>query len=188
MYNSYEEYMQSVLGVRPEATYGIPDNMPYFEPRAEDMNLQEVNMLYPEIYRIVYPMVQKACGMRSIAIINEAQINEIVEEVYTAVETDEVQTGSREDTRNGDVKNPRAKETRRPANNSWLRDLIRILILRELLPGHGGPRQTTFPRRTSEDQECHHHQDGPRRKTTYDESADTWVCIRENFTKGAPLR
>lgn len=142
MYNSYEEYMQSVLGVRPEATYGIPDNMPYFEPRAEDMNLQEVNMLYPEIYRIVYPMVQKACGMRSIAIINEAQINEIVEEVYTAVETDEVQTGSREDTRNGDVKNPRAKETRRPANNSWLRDLIRILILRELLPGHGGVRTT----------------------------------------------
>lgn len=199
MYNSYEEYMQSVLGVRPEATYGIPDNMPYFEPRAEDMNLQEVNMLYPEIYRIVYPMVQKACGMRSIAIINEAQINEIVEEVYTAVETDETQTGSRDDTRNGDVKNPRAKETRRPANNSWLRDLIRILILRELLPGHGGPRQTTFPwgttgedrhmahgmpgpgRTSVEDRLC---QDlgGPRRQTTYYAFSDTWECIKKQIS------
>ena len=66
--------------------------------------------------------------------------------------------------KNGDVKNPRSKETRRPRpNNYLLRDLIRILILRELLsggrpgfpprpgpnpgPGHG-PRKTTNARRT----------------------------------------
>ena len=112
---------------------------PYFEQRNDEMNLQEVNNLYPEIYRIVYPMVQKACGMRNITVINEVQINEIVEEVYNAIEPEEVLIGSREDTRNGDVKNPRVKETRRPANNSWMRDLIKILILRELLPGPWRP-------------------------------------------------
>lgn len=118
---------------------GMLDMDPYFEQRNDEMNLQEVNNLYPEIYRIVYPMVQKACGMRNITVINEVQINEIVEEVYNAIEPEEVLVGSREDTRNGDVKNPRVKETRRPANNSWMRDLIKILILRELLPGPWRP-------------------------------------------------
>lgn len=42
--------------------------------------------------------------------------------------------------KNGDVKNPREKETRRPPknNNRLLRDLIRILIIRELLSGRPG--------------------------------------------------
>lgn len=150
MYNSYEEYMQTVLGVRPEGTYGAQGGMPYFEPRYEDMNLQEVNKLYPEIYKIVYPMVQKACGARNISVVNEAQINEIVEEVYNAIEPGEIETRSRDESRNGDVKNPRAKETRRPVNNSWMRDLIKILILRELLPGNWGPRTTGLgPRKTA---------------------------------------
>lgn len=190
MYSSYEEYMQSVLGVRPEITYGVPENMPYFEPRAEEMNLQEVNMLYPEIYRIVYPMVQKACGMRNISVLNETQINEMVEEVYNALEPDVVEVGSREEARNGDVKNPRVKETRRPANNSWMRDLIRILILRELFPGPRR-RKTTISGRASEghhmeDQECRvglgrppmPGPGGPRRKATCYARTDIWECTK----------
>lgn len=148
MFNSYEEYMQSVLGMNTpntyantQNTYGINRSGEYFEPRMQEANLQEVNKLYPEIYGIVYPMVQKACSMRSIGIINEVQINEMVEEVYNALEPrEEMERGTENSNtlKNGDVKNPRAKETRevrRPNNNYLLRDLIRILIIRELLQG-----------------------------------------------------
>lgn len=157
MYNSYEEYMQSVLGVTMPNTYDFNNN--YYEPRMQDTNLMEINKLYPEIYSIVYPMVQKACSMRNINVLNEAQINEMVEEVYSNIEPGDdilqgVDNGST--VRNGDVKNPRAKETRRPNNNYLLRDLIRILIIRELLqggwqggfPGGRPPRPPMGPRTT----------------------------------------
>ncbi len=85
MYNSYEEYMQSVLGVNIPNTY-MPSNNNYYETRTNEVNIPEVNNLYPEIYGIVYPMVQKACGTRNLSMINETQINEMVEEVYNAIE------------------------------------------------------------------------------------------------------
>ena len=64
MFNSYEEYMQNVLGVKSQNTYmqGMEN---YFEPRIQEVNMQEINNLYPDIYRIVYPMVQKACSRRN---------------------------------------------------------------------------------------------------------------------------
>lgn len=140
MYNNYEEYMQSVLGVNMPNTYAQMGSNNYYEPRMQETNIPEVNKLYPEIYRIVYPMVQKACGRGNINIMNEVQINEIVEEVYNAIEPgDDIVQGNDNANmlRNGDVKNPRVKEQRRPNNNYLLRDLIRILIIRELLQGGG---------------------------------------------------
>ena len=106
-------------------------------------------------------MIQKVCSRRNTYQITEEMINEMVEEVYNVVEPREEVQETREPTpnlKNGDVKNPRVKEvreTRRP-NNNLMRDLIRILILRELLqggwqgnrprppmPGPGGPRAKT---------------------------------------------
>lgn len=136
MYNNYEEYMQSVLGMNiPNNTYMQNNN--YYEPRAQDINMQEINKLYPEIYGIVYPMVQKACTRARTGMISKAQIDEIVNEIYDWVEPrDNNQVGNETNVqlRNGDVKNPRIKETRRPeSTNHLLRDLIRILVIRELL-------------------------------------------------------
>lgn len=158
MYNTYEEYMQSVLGVTYPNTYNMMPNNGYFEPRNNTVNLQEINRLYPEIYGIIYPMVQKVCSRSNMGMCDEIQINQMVEEVYNAIEAGDVETDTREiapNQKNGDVKNPRAKETRRPNNNFLLRDLIRILIIREILqgggwnggrppmPGPGGPRRST---------------------------------------------
>ncbi len=144
MYKSYEEYMQSVLGLNiPNNTYTQNVNNDYYlETRMQEVNLPEVNKLYPEIYGVVYPMVQKACSKRSISMINEIEVNEIVEEIYRAIEPEE-ETREVRETKNGDVRNPRAKETRRPNNNYILRDLIRILVIRELL---GGRRPGGMPR------------------------------------------
>jgi len=136
MYNNYEEYMRSVLGYNTpnNGTYREADN--YYNNVVEaNTNFQEVNSLYPEIYGIVYPVVQKVCSRRNMYTISKEQIDQMVEEVYNVVEVDEVED-TRENLKNGDVKNPRIKETRRPRpNNYLLRDLIRILILRELLSG-----------------------------------------------------
>lgn len=157
MYNSYEEYMQSVLGMNIPNTY-MPNINNYYETRMQEPNLQDVNRLYPEIYGIVYPVVQKVCSKRSGFQITEAQITEMVEEVYNVIEPREERQETRETSanlKNGDVKNPRAKEVKEPRrpNNNLMRDLIRILILRELLQGGGhgnmprppmpGPRRTT---------------------------------------------
>ena len=151
MYNSYEEYMQSVLGLNMPNTYpqsmgGYYNEMPMPMPMTET-NLVEVNRLYPEIYRIVYPMVQKACSNGSRGALNEAHINQMVDEVYQAIEPgDDILQGTDNGStpRNGDVKNPRSKETRRPNNNYLLRDLIKILIIRELL--QGGNNMPGMPR------------------------------------------
>lgn len=147
MYNSYEEYMQSVLGYNPPNTYRETENNYYYDTMRVNQNMQEVNNLYPEIYGIVYPVVQKVCSRRGFVNINEEQINQMVEEVYSVVEADEEEQDTRENPKNGDVKNPRAKETRRPPRRNFLlRDLIRILIIRELLgrPGFGPRRYARY--------------------------------------------
>ena len=132
MYNSYEEYMQRVLGYNVPNTYNQTDE--YYGMPQINLELQEINNLYPEIYRIVYPIIQKACSVRRFTNITEKQIEEIVDEVYSVVEpeeTSEVETNLK----NGDVRNPRNKETRnRPSRkNQLLRDLIKILVLKEIL-------------------------------------------------------
>lgn len=147
MYNSYEEYMQNVLGMNIPNTYmGAGVNYCY-EPRCNEANMREVNNMYPEIYGIVYPMIQKACSKIRVGQINENKIDEMVDEIYNNIEPgdDVVEKRDNQNTnRNGDVKNPRAKEERKL--NYTLRDLIKILILRELFQGGGnnggwgGPR------------------------------------------------
>lgn len=136
MYNNYEEYMQNVLGYNvPNNTYREADNYYYDSPMI-NQNIPDINSLYPEIYGIVYPVVQKVCSKRNIYAISKEQIDKMVEEVYDVIEPREELENAREVPRNGDVKNPRIKETRRPRETNYLlRDLIRILIIRELLSG-----------------------------------------------------
>ena len=153
MYRGYEDYMQTVLGYN----YG-PDT--YREAEMYNMaqqtpNLQEVNKLYPEIYGVVYPVVQKVCSRRNISNVTEEMISEMVEEVYGVIEPgDDIVEQGEAPLRNGDVRNPRAKETRRVCknNNCLLKDLVRILVLRELFggrPGYGPGYRPRISRRRS---------------------------------------
>lgn len=134
MYRSYEDYMQTVLGY----SYG-PDTyreVETYNTMQLNPNMQELNKLYPEIYRVVYPVVQKACSRRNMSNVTDKMLSEIVDEVYSVIEPGDDIVEQRElPLKNGDVKNPRAKDTRQRRNNPLLMDLIRILVLRELLPG-----------------------------------------------------
>lgn len=137
-YQSYEDYMRAVLGYannEPNYTY---DN---YYPRMEQPQYEEVDDLYPEIYRVVNPVVENVCNRNRNKHITEELVRTMTEEVYKNVEGNsalQVNVNIKPELKNGDVRNPNAKvsssktsETRQ--KNFLLNDLIRILILKNLL-------------------------------------------------------
>ena len=136
----YEEYMMSVLG------YNMPDyrnsNNFYdlgFEnfSMAQNMSNEELENCYPDIYKLVYPMVQKAC-MQNTRPMSRELIDDLTEEIYFSIEDDDIMQDSRNKEKNT---NNNLENRQRVVRNRTLNDLIRILLLRELL---GRPR---FPGR-----------------------------------------
>ena len=131
----YEEYMRSVLGYQPMNTYGMEyDN--WEMPNMNAMNTiqtQELENCYPDIYRLVYPMIQKACNQNTKPITREL-IDNMTDEIYFAIEDKEML-----ENRNKEEKSAQTTENRQIRRNTNLNDLIRILILRELLGGPGIP-------------------------------------------------
>lgn len=157
----YEEYMQNYLGYPRQSGYQntydqMLENYPYSQVNYNgypqyynmqnrgNMAIENMEEYYPEIYRIVYPMVRKVCA-RNNRVINKDEIDSMVDEVYRNVEADDgVKINI---TLNNDVRGEEKSENREEENrqirrrNNMLNDLIRILILRELIgrPGCFGP-------------------------------------------------
>ena len=114
------------------------------------MDVSELEACYPEIYNIVYPMVRKAC-MKNNRGYSKDIINSMVEEIYSNLEgNDAVELNitlnndvrgesqkSNEESKEKedfDVENRKvALENRQIRRNPGLNDLIRILLIRELL-------------------------------------------------------
>ena len=160
-YQNYEEYMRSVLGYSPyvernytytnaqEDMYNNYVNMPATPNMQPTQDLTE---FYPEIYKIIYPMVCKACNMNSNREVTKDLLEQMTDEIYRNVEPEEQQTTLRADVqlKNGDVINPNAKEPEQQTretrqNNFLLRDLIRILLLREWGRPTRPPVRPPFP-------------------------------------------
>ena len=169
----YEDYMQNILGYRmnPQANmntyeqYNMQgeewqqyDNwMPMMQQPStmtSNMNIDLENC-YPEIYKIIYPMIRNVC-MRNTEPITEEVIDRMVNEVYTNIETGDVITlninlGNSVTTGEKGV-NTEAKEgtqnreTESRQRNFLMNDLIRILLIRELLRRQGGNRPPFPPR------------------------------------------
>ena len=168
MYNeSYEEYIRSILGY---PNYNSSNssccendyNPNMVSPRNNETNRQ-LEACYPEIYKIVYPMVDKACSSNTKPITSEL-IDELTEEIYAAVEnyteininfnlTNEIQSTGNRNASSSHVKTENAKEVPqnrgedRQFRNRGLQDLIRILLIRELLgrPGRFPGNRPPFP-------------------------------------------
>ena len=158
-YQNYEEYMRSVLGYSPytDRNYTYTDAQEDIYNYANEIAIsnttsQDLTSFYPEIYKIIYPMVCKACNMNSNREITKDLLEQMTDEIYRNVEPEEQQTNSRTEIplKNGDVINPNAKETKQTARetrqtNFLLRDLIRILILREFGRPNRPPIRPPFP-------------------------------------------
>lgn len=140
----YEEYMRSVLGYQPMNSDTYDNNWENFGTfnnisSINAIQKQELENCYPDIYRIIYPMVQKACNQNTRTITREL-IDSLTDEIYSAIEDNEIieNRNKKED----DVKDNRTESRQKMSRNSGLNDLIKILILRELLgkPGFPGNR------------------------------------------------
>lgn len=159
-YQNYEDYMRSVLGYPTNnENQGTYFNEIYRDSDQQDnFEIEEDLDWYPEIYKIVYPMVCKTCDDKRNTQITNDLIDNITNIVYTNIEVDEKMENEKQpELRNGDVPNPRVKQQERRETrqfgprNPLLRDLIRILVVRELFDRrrphrpHNRPVRPQFP-------------------------------------------
>lgn len=167
MYNQdYEEYIRSILGYNNEVYRETPytsynmNNMTNTTYENDYNNTyrqtDELEQYYPEIYKIVYPMVKKVCNNNR-GSINREILENMVDEIYSAIEVgEETNQENRNESkeinqnnRNSTIKieNTAPLKESRERRNPGIRDLIKILILRELLRNkHRQPMPPPRPR------------------------------------------
>ncbi len=137
-YQDYDEYMRSLMGYpNMRASMFSCPNMEAYSDNLERM--------YPEVYRVVYPMVCFACDNIRTPV-TEEMVDMMTDDIYDRVEADgRINVEVSVEVRDSQSKSSEMQETRqrRPRRrNRFLRDLIRILLLRELLR-----RRHRFPMR-----------------------------------------
>ena len=173
-YETYDDYIRSILGYPNNNMYNTNSRENDYMYSAQNNSSEELEQYYPEIYKIIYPMVSKSCDNNSSPITREL-IENMTDEIYFAVESDneidlnitinnevrnnnsEVQSNSTQSIKNRNISNTKDKnitikeehrkdkenrEDRRIRNNT-LRDLIKILIIRQLLRNR--PNRPNFP-------------------------------------------
>lgn len=166
--NQYEEYIRNILGY--PNSMNVTQNRTYQNeyPNPTQVSLKsDLEECYPEIYKIIYPMIKKACegNMRA----NKEDIDRVTDEIYLAIEGNNqinlninlenpVSTSNTKITQNRNDSNKEnahrkdldkqsvenrniIPEKRNNTKNNNLRDLIKILLIRELLgrPNHNFP-------------------------------------------------
>ena len=162
-YQSYDDYMRNTLGFSsmnsPMGMQGTScpnmncQNMcitPYSNMSSNQMMWQDsscaLERMYPDSYRVVYPMVVSTCRNVSMPV-TEDMIDRMTDDIYDRAVADgrinvdiSVELETREDSKEED-RQMINRPPRRRRRNRFFRDLIRILLLRELIG-----RRTGFPR------------------------------------------
>lgn len=177
-YQNYEDYMRSILGY-PTSSPNIYENYDYrasfnmnnmagYSPTYQDVNQNKISnlsendirSLYPDIYHLITPMIDKVCKTNREAITREL-IEKMTDEIYMAMEEKpDIVVNIRAEAKKmpEDIEsNKRKTETRQ--RNFMLRDLIKILLLNQLFgdgrpprlrplrpPFPGGPGMPPMPR------------------------------------------
>ena len=175
-YQNYEDYMRSILGYHIQEqnlfsnTYSNYNNMEYEYITQMPRYSKEILDLYPEIYKIVNPMVCKLCEANTKPITKEL-LEQMTEEIYLNIESDpseyvsqvvnvKVNLPNQEEKRQNNINSPKVTtlkkenrveektrtENRQMLRNNTLRDLIKILILNRLLGGNMRPPRPRPPR------------------------------------------
>ena len=153
-YQNYDDYMRSVLGysIDNDSLNTYNNDFNYDAPMYNEIEIEENPEWYPEIYRIVYPMVCKSCEEKRSAQVSSNLIENITDTIYTNIEVTEQGETPKQELRNGDVPNPRVKQQEQKQTrhvgprNPLLRDLIKILVIRELFDRRKPSRPNRPPR------------------------------------------
>lgn len=134
-YQNYDDYMRNTLGFSNTNCPNMYMNTqnPYQTTFQVTDNLER---MYPETYRIIYPMIVSSCNMISMPI-TEEMIDRMTDDIYDRAIADSrinVDINVEVETRDDNSKQTSDESRqRRPRRNPIFRDLIRILLLREIL-------------------------------------------------------
>lgn len=145
-YQDYDEYMRSVMGyqnMRTSMNQPMNPAMTQTMPQFTNMNTytDDLERMYPETYRIIYPMVCFACDNLRTPVTEET-VDMMTDDIYDKVEADgRINIEISVEVRN-DEESQENRQRRPRRRNRFLRDLIRILLLRELIR-----RRRRFPMR-----------------------------------------
>jgi hypothetical protein len=117
-------------------------NMPIMNmPMIKKDDSEELKMLYPEIYMKIYPMIVHHCDMivakfGTMYCPSEIKMDHISEEICDKYE--KYYRVNFEDDNSYDDYDMRRRRRRRPSRRNTVQDLIRILLIRELIGRRGG--------------------------------------------------
>lgn len=183
MYNeTYDDYIRSILGYPARNQFEqynqeMPEYQSYQEYRNPTFNTNinisgnnvELENSYPEIYKIVYPMVAKKCENVRSETFSKSDIENMTDEIYYALEEKQekrininltndmsstkvqnssaVSTSAKVENKRPDVKisQKAIENSEKRQINSGLRDLIQILLIRELLNRPRPPFRPPMP-------------------------------------------
>ena len=127
---TYEEYIRSILGYPTQSIANmIPDN--YAQENNTIRVNQQLKNYYPEVYKVLQPMVTKLC-MENTNELTQEEIERMTDEIYTSFENSETPEKGNQENR---------QENRNVRDRSLMRDLIKILILQELLGNSRPPKR-----------------------------------------------
>lgn len=155
--NVYQDYINSIIGPTNRNQMNFENTSFSVAPNVYNMELERY---YPEIYKILYPMIQSAC-MRNTKPLTEETLNEMVKDIYSNFNAEDLTNDVRSSSKpkdnlstsktstkidSSETRNRGEERVIRP-NNYVLNDLIRILLIRELLgrPGPFPPNRPGFP-------------------------------------------
>ena len=144
-YQNYDDYMRDIFYFNGLAN-NPNNNMFYMQNPASQNNL---NSYYPSIYKIISPVVQRVVTGTNYQYVNEDLLNDMVNTVSGIVEGDisnienvsSNNNNSNNDNRrmnqtttqvNASSNTAQTQSTNISNNNSLLRDLIKILVIKEL--------------------------------------------------------
>ena len=183
MYNeTYDDYIRSILGYPArnkleQYNQEMPEYQNYQEYRNPTFNTNinisgnnvELENSYPEIYKIVYPMIAKKCENARSETFSKSDIENMTDEIYYALEEKQekrininltndingtktqnssaVSTSAKVENKRPDVKisQKAIENSEKRQINSGLRDLIQILLIRELLNRPRPPFRPPMP-------------------------------------------
>lgn len=140
-YQSYDDYMQSVLGCTNMNCSNMNCSNMFMNNQAPYQNMPQsfdyLEEMYPDTYRVIYPMVVSTCNMVNTPV-TEDMLDRMTNDIYDRAEADgriniDINVGIevRDDNNSKQISND--SRQMRPRRNRFFRDLIRILLIRELL-------------------------------------------------------
>lgn len=147
-------YMNTPCSFQAMGTQPTFQGMP-MQTQFQSMNLNQscddLERMYPDTYRVIHPMVVSACNNVRMPV-TEDMLDQMTNDIYDRAEMDDrinvdinitVETRDEENSRQGlDESRQRMPQRRPRRRNRFLRDLIRILLIRELIG-----RRRRFPGR-----------------------------------------